>query len=136
MGNHACRKPKKGTGIEIAMGPRALTASSGLAPWSMAVDRTSASVKENPTAPGVKGACPLGLPPPRGREGVTLAISTPVSKNSRGFLQSLHFPEMNGLTRSRRPDWRGTRIIRVSDLEVRKYTGKIAALVFLRVPMN
>ncbi len=37
---------------------------------------------------GVKGACPLGCLPLWGREGVTLAISTPAQKNARGFLQS------------------------------------------------
>ena len=37
------RKLKRGDRYRIAMGPRALTASSGLAPWSMAVDRTSAA---------------------------------------------------------------------------------------------
>ena len=36
-------KLKRGDRYRIAMGPRALTASSGLAPWSMAVDRTSAA---------------------------------------------------------------------------------------------
>ena len=36
------RKPKKkGDLYRIVMGPRALTASSGLAPWSMAGDRSS-----------------------------------------------------------------------------------------------
>ena len=43
------RKPKRGR-YRIAMGPRALTASSGLAPWSMVVDRVFGSVEKNPTA--------------------------------------------------------------------------------------
>ena len=63
------------------MGPRALTASSGLAPSSMAVDRSFGTVSEKSNSlMGVKGACPLRLPPPRGREGVTLAISAPLKK--------------------------------------------------------
>ena len=37
---------------------------------------------------GVKGACPLGLPPPLGREGVTLAISTPAQKTRRDFYRA------------------------------------------------
>ncbi len=56
------KKPKRGP-FRIAMGPRALTASSGLAPWSMAVDL--GSVEKNPTALGGRGH---------------LAISTPVKK--------------------------------------------------------
>ena len=71
------------------MGPRALTASSGLAPWSMAVDHTSAALekKSNPFM-GVKGACLLGLPPHWGREGVTLAISTPAQKTRGDFYRA------------------------------------------------
>jgi hypothetical protein len=37
------KKTKRGERYQIGMGPRALTASSGLAPWSMAVDRSSAA---------------------------------------------------------------------------------------------
>ena len=44
------------------------------------------SVEKNPTALGGQGGLPpLGCLPLRGREGVTLAISTPVSKNSEGI---------------------------------------------------
>ena len=51
------------------MGPRALTASSGLAHWSMAVDRTFGSVEEKSSRSwGVKGVCHLGLLPPTGGE--------------------------------------------------------------------
>jgi len=39
--------------------------------------------KSNPFM-GVKGACLLGLPPPLGERGVTLAISTPAQK-TRGI---------------------------------------------------
>ena len=67
------------------MGPRALTASSGLARWSMA---TSATFEKNGTALGGQGASPLGCLPHWGREGVTLAISTPAQKTRKGFLQS------------------------------------------------
>ena len=48
------------------MGPRALTASSGLAPWSMAAEGTLG--KKN-SKMGVKGVCPLGVPPPLGERG-------------------------------------------------------------------
>ena len=37
------KKTKRGHRYRIAMGPRALIASSGFAPWSMAVDGTSAA---------------------------------------------------------------------------------------------
>ena len=74
------------------MGPRALTASSGFAPWSMAVDRTSAALKKNPAAHGgSRGLAPLGCLPHWGREGVTLGIVHASSKNARGFLQSPFF---------------------------------------------
>ena len=63
------RKPKGGDRYRIAMESRALTASSGLAPWSMAVDRTSAAFEKNPTVPGGQGGLPLGLPPPLGERG-------------------------------------------------------------------
>ena len=59
---------RRGDRYRIAMGPRALTASSGLAPWSMAVDSTSATWRKIQPLLGVKGACPLGLPPPTGGE--------------------------------------------------------------------
>jgi hypothetical protein len=62
------RKPKEGT-ESVAMGPRVLTASSGLAPWSMAVDRTPSAWRKIQPLMGVKGACPLGLPPPLGERG-------------------------------------------------------------------
>ena len=88
--NHARQKTKRGDRYRIAMGPRALTASSGLAPWSMAVDRYFGSVKEKSNrSMGVKGALPpLGCLPLWGREGVTLAISTPAQKTRRRFLHS------------------------------------------------
>ena len=54
------------------MGPRALTASSGLAPWSMAVDL--GSVEKNPTALGGRGGHPRNF--------------HTSSKNARGFLHS------------------------------------------------
>jgi len=62
------RTLKEGTGNRIAMGPRALTASSGLAPWSMAVDRTSAAYKKNPTAHGGQGGVPPHAAAPTGEE--------------------------------------------------------------------
>ena len=47
------------------MGPRALTASSGLAPWSMAVDRYSAWEREKMRLLNRgQGGLPLMLPPP------------------------------------------------------------------------
>ena len=51
------------------MGPRALTASSGLAPWSMAVNCSPASKGSILIGMGVKGACPLGLLAPLGERG-------------------------------------------------------------------
>ena len=58
--NHLFRKLKEGR-YRIAMGPRALTASSGLVPWSMAVDRLG-NVKEKSDRSRVKSmprAAPL-----------------------------------------------------------------------------
>ena len=40
---------------------------------------------------GVKGACLLELPPPLGREGVILAISTPAQKNRGDFCRASIF---------------------------------------------
>ncbi len=48
------------------MRPRVLAASSGLAPWSMAADGTHG---KKDSKMGVKGAYPLGLPPPLGERG-------------------------------------------------------------------
>ena len=81
------RKLKRGDQYRIAMGPRALTALSGLAPWSMAVDLRQRGEKSNRSW-GSRGLAPLGCFPHWGREGVTLAISTPAQKNAGGFLQS------------------------------------------------
>ena len=85
--NHARQKTKRGDRYRIAMGPRVLTASSGLAPWSMAVDRRQHGEKSNHSW-GSRGLAPLGCLPHWGREGVTLAISTPSQKTRRRFLQS------------------------------------------------
>jgi hypothetical protein len=82
------KKTKKGDWYRIAMGPRALTASSGFAPWNIAVDRLRQHKRKNPTAHWVKGPALLGCLPLWGREGVTLAISTPAQKNPKGFQQS------------------------------------------------
>ena len=86
MENHALQKTKRGDRYRIAMGPRALTASSGLTPWSMAVDHTSAALekKSNPFM-GVKRACLLGLPPPLGERGSHPFNFHASSKNARGF---------------------------------------------------
>jgi hypothetical protein len=83
-------------------GPRALTASSGFAPWS----RVVAAMEKNPTAQGVKGGLPPWAASPLwGREGVTFAILTAISKNSMGFLQSPKNSKENFLPRraSERP---------------------------------
>jgi hypothetical protein len=83
------------------MEPRTITASSGLAPWSMAVDRTSnRSRRSSRLAP----SCCLPL---WGRGGVTLAISTPAQKNPEGispylFLRSGKSANKNGLTKDMR----------------------------------
>jgi len=79
------------------MGPRALAASSGLAPWSIAMNINSC--KKTVVWEGVKGACPVGLIeqssglrnredaehlrcfPLWGREGVTLVMY--LKKNDR-----------------------------------------------------
>ena len=76
---------KKGDRYRIAMGHRALTASSGLAPWSMAFGSRQHGEKSNRSW-GVKGACPLGLPPPLGERGGHPRNFHTSSKNMRGFL--------------------------------------------------
>ena len=64
------RKLKEGDRYRLAKGPRALTASSGFVPWSMAGELDFGSVKEKSNhSIGIKGACPFGLPPSLGREG-------------------------------------------------------------------
>jgi len=55
------------------MGPRALAASSGLAPWSMAVDR---DLWYKNFERGSRGLAPSCCLPLRVREGVTLTSST------------------------------------------------------------
>jgi hypothetical protein len=67
-----------------------LAASSGLAPWSMAVDRTGDTAKNYKIAMGIKGACSLGLPPPLGREGVILASSS-ACKTAKNFNRTRFF---------------------------------------------
>jgi hypothetical protein len=69
------------------MEPRALTASSGLAPWSMTVDRTSAAFEKNPTAHrGGQGGLPSWAASPSGGErGSPSQISTPAQKTRKGF---------------------------------------------------
>ena len=70
------------------MEPRALSASSGLAPWSMAVDL--GSMEKYPTAlGGSMGLAPLGCLPLWGREGVTLAISSPAQKTRGDFYKAV-----------------------------------------------
>jgi hypothetical protein len=44
------------------------------------------SEEKNPTVMGSRGLVPLGCLPLWGREGVTLAISTPAQKTKKGFL--------------------------------------------------
>jgi hypothetical protein len=55
------------------MVPRVLTASSGLASWSMTVDRTSAAWRKIQPLMGVERLAPPGLPPLPGERGVTFA---------------------------------------------------------------
>ena len=62
--------------LRLGMGPRALAASSGLAPWSMAVDW---DLWYKNFERGSRGPAPLGCLPHWGREGVTLPV--PQSKN-------------------------------------------------------
>jgi hypothetical protein len=67
-------KNQKRDRYRITMGPRALTASSGLAQWSMVwIVLRQRLRKIQPL---------LGCLPPWGREGVTLAISATAKKNS------------------------------------------------------
>ena len=61
------RKPKRRR-YRIAMGPRALTASSGLAPWSMAVDLGSVKEKSNRSW-GQGGLPPWAASPTGGERG-------------------------------------------------------------------
>ena len=79
------KKTKRWDLYRIAMVPRALTALSGLAPWSMAVDRTSAARRKIQPLNRGQGGLPLMLPPPLGERGVTLAISMPSQKTRKGF---------------------------------------------------
>ena len=73
------------------MGQRALTASSGLAPWSMAVDRTSAVWRKIQPLMGSRGLAPSCCLPHWGREGVTLTISTPTQKTRGDFYRTDFF---------------------------------------------
>ena len=63
------RKTERGDRYRIAMGLRALTASSGPAPWSMAVDRLRQRLRKTQPLMGVKGALPPMLPPLPGERG-------------------------------------------------------------------
>jgi len=68
MGNHAREKTWKRDRYRMAMGPRAITASSGLAPWSMAMNL--GSMEKYPTAlGGSRGLAPSCCLPLWGREG-------------------------------------------------------------------
>ena len=67
------------------MGPRALTASSGLAPWSMAGSYFNSVKEKSNRSWGSRGLAPLGCLPHWGREGVTLAISSPAQKTRGDF---------------------------------------------------
>ena len=68
------------------MGPRALTASSGLAPWSMAGIVLRQRKRKIQLLLGVKGACPLGLPPPLGeRGGHPRNFHASLKKREKGF---------------------------------------------------
>jgi hypothetical protein len=67
------------------MGPRALTASSGLAPWSMGCGSYLGSVEKNRTAlEGQGGLVPLGCIPLWGERGYPRNFYAS-SKNARGF---------------------------------------------------
>ena len=70
------------------MWPRALTASSGLAPWSMAVDRFGSVKEKSNRSWGSRGLAPLVCLPLWGREGATLAISTPAQKTRGDFYKA------------------------------------------------
>ena len=84
-------KNRRGDQYRIVIRPRALTASSGLAPWSMAVDRHFGQRKEKSNRSwGSRGRCPLGLPPPLEERGSYPRNFHANSKNSKGFLQSRH----------------------------------------------
>jgi hypothetical protein len=94
MGNHARKKTKRGELYRIAMGPWALTASSGLAPWSILWIVLRQHGEKSNRSMGSTVLCPPRLPPHWGREGVTLAISKTAKKNSRGYLTELKFSGM------------------------------------------
>ena len=83
------RKPKEDQ-YRIAMEPRALTASSGLAPWSMAVVVLRQRKRKIQPLLGVKGLAPLAASPTGGEGGHPRNFHAS-SKNSRGFLHSLFF---------------------------------------------
>jgi hypothetical protein len=78
------KKTKRGDRNRNAMGPRVLTVSSSLAPWSIGVDRTSGCGEKFNALGGQGGLPPLGCLPLWGREGVTLAIPRQL-KNSEGI---------------------------------------------------
>ena len=67
------------------MGPRVLTASSGFAPRDMAVDRLRQCKRKIQRLRESRGLALLGCLPHWGREGVTLAISTPAQKTRGDF---------------------------------------------------
>ena len=99
-------KTKKRDRYRIAMGPRALAASSGLAPWSMAVDLLRKRKRKIQPLFGVKGDCPLGLPPPLGERGGHTRNFHASRKNAKGFLQSLASnPCLGGLPLGCLPHW-------------------------------
>ncbi len=68
------------------MGLRALTASSGLAQWSMAVESYFWEREEKSNRSwGSRGLVPLGCFPHWGREAGNLAISAPAQKTRGDF---------------------------------------------------
>ena len=80
------------------MGPRALTAYVGARP----VEHGCGSVlrqRKRKIQPlkGVKGACPLMLPPPLGERGGHRRNFHAISKNPRGFLQKRIFLKYGNL---------------------------------------
>ena len=74
--------------FRVAMGPRALTASSGLAPWSMAWIVLRQRKEKSNRSWGSRGLAPSCCLPLWGREGVTLAISTPTQKTRKEFYRA------------------------------------------------